>query len=133
MNPIGSVATTAPLPDQSIEVAEIVNIAFAESGEHVDVSIREHSGKIFGLRIARATIAAALTCLSDKATFLLEMSTSDPVAKLNASIGEWEIAEDFRAATPTLECRSKDGRGVAVAFTYDPITAVPKLQVAVDN
>jgi hypothetical protein len=51
---------------------------------------------------------------------------------LHMDIGAWEIVPEPGATAPTLECRTADGRGVAVAFGYDPITAIPQLQVAVD-
>jgi len=74
----------------------------------------------------------ALARLSDKAVLVLETSTDEPAAKLNAPMGAWEIVQEPGATSPTLECRTADGRGLAVAFGYDPITAIPQLQVAVD-
>ena len=62
----------------------------------------------------------------------METSTADPVAKLDAPIGQWEIVRDIDTATPTIECRTVQGHGVAVAFTYDAITAIPQLHVAVN-
>jgi hypothetical protein len=122
--------TVVPPPDRRIEVTEILDVTFAESGGHLELALRASDGNVITLRVARTTLAEALARLPSKAVFALETSTPDPRGKLNAPIGEWAIVQDL--AAPTLECRTADGRGVGVAFAYDPITAIPQLQVAVD-
>jgi len=121
-----------PPPDRRIDVAEIIGVAFAADHRHMDLSVRESSDTITMLRLPRAAMAEALARLSDQAVLVLETSTDEPAAKLNAPIGAWEIVPEPGATAPTLECRTADGRGVAVAFGYDPITAIPQLRVAVD-
>jgi hypothetical protein len=121
-----------PPPDRRIEVAEIIGVAFAADHQHIDLSVRDSSDSTVMLRIPRAAMTEALARLADKAVLVLETSTDEPAAKLNAPVGAWEIVQEPGATSPTLECRTADGRGVAVAFGYDPITAIPQLQVAVD-
>jgi hypothetical protein len=121
-----------PPPDRGIEVAEIIGVAFAADHQHIDLSVRDSSDSTVMLRIPRAAMTKALARLADKAVLVLETSTDEPAAKLNAPVGAWEIVQEPGATSPTLECRTADGRGVAVAFGYDPITAIPQLQVAVD-
>ena len=113
-------------------MTEIVDVAVAKDWGHVDLSVHTSAGLLIALRISQAAITEALARLSDQAALALEMSTSEPVAKLNAPIGGWQLVRDVAAATPTIECRTTDGHGVAVALAYDPITAVPALQVVVD-
>jgi hypothetical protein len=124
--------TTVRPPNRRIEVAEILDVAFAESGGHIDLSLRASDGDVVMLRVARATMAEVLARLPGNAVFVLETSPAEPPTKLNAPMGEWEIVQDLSATTPTLECRTADGHGVAVAFAYDPVTAIPQLQVAID-
>ena len=126
--PVGRV----PPSDRPIEVAEILDIAVAAEGWQIDLTIRASDGNVVPLRISQAAIAEALAQLSDKAALALETSTADPGAKLNAPIGQWEIVRDVDGGIPTVECRTVQGHGVAVAFTYDPITAIPQLHVAVN-
>lgn len=121
-----------PPPDRRIEVAEIIGVAFAADHQHIDLSVRDSSDSTVMLRIPRAAMTEALARLADKAVLVLETSTDEPAAKLNAPVGAREIVQEPGATSPTLECRTADGRGVAVAFGYDPITAIPQLQVAVD-
>src|SRR5262245_44113566 len=127
-----SIDTAGQAPDRRIEVTEIVDVAVAEDWSHVDLSARASDGRVVALRISQTTIAETLARLSDRAALALETSTTEPAAKLNAPIGEWQLVRDAEAATPTIECRTADGHGVAVALAYDPITAVPALQVVVD-
>jgi len=112
-------AEGATFPDRRIEVAEILDIAVAEDGRQIDLTVRADNGNIVPLRISQAAIAEALARLSDKAALALETSTADPVpvGKVNAPIGQWEIVRDVDAGTPTIECRTVQGHGVAVAFT----------------
>jgi hypothetical protein len=121
-----------PPPDHLIDVTGIIGVAFAADRQHIELSVRDSGGKVVMLRIAPAAMTEALARLSDKAVLVLETSTDEPAAKLNAPMGAWEIVQEPGATSPTLECRTADGRGVAVAFGYDPITAIPQLQVAVD-
>ena len=118
--------------DPRIEVAEILDIAVAEDGRHIDLTLRTRDENVIAMRIAQATINKALAQLSDWAALALEISAAEPVAKLNAPIGEWEIVRDVDAPTPTIECRTMHGCGLAVAFTCDPITAIPQVHVAVN-
>jgi len=119
-------------PDRCIEVTEIVDVAVAQDWSHVDLSARTSDGEVVALRVSQATIAEALARLSGSAALALETSTAEPAAKLNAPIGDWQLVRDDAAATPTIECRTADGHGVAIALAYDPITAVPALQVVID-
>ena len=129
---LGAAERSALTAGRPIEVAEIVNVAFAEDWSHVDLSARTDDGQLVALRISQATIKEALARLSERAALTLETSTAEPAAKLRVPIGEWRVAPDVAAATPTIECRTVDGYGVAVAFAYDPITAIPALEVVVD-
>ena len=122
----------APPPEHLIDVIGIIGVAFAADRQHIELSVRDSSDKVVMLRISRAAMTEALARLSDKAVLVLETSTDEPAAKLNAPMGAWEIVQEPGATSPTLECRTADGRGLAVAFGYDPITAIPQLQVAVD-
>jgi hypothetical protein len=119
-------------PDHLIDVTGIIGVAFAADRQHIELSVRDSGGKVVMLRISRAAMTEALARLSDQAVLVLETSTDEPAAKLSAPMGAWEIVQEPGATSPTLECRTADGRGVAVAFGYDPITAIPQLQVAVD-
>jgi hypothetical protein len=121
-----------PPPDHLIDVIGINGVAFVADRQHIELSVRDSGGKVVMLRIARAAMTEALARLSDQAVLVLETSTDEPAAKLSASMGAWEIVQEPGATSPTLECRTADGRGLAVAFGYDPITAIPQLQVAVD-
>jgi hypothetical protein len=121
-----------PPPDHLIEVTGIIGVAFAADRQHIELSVRDGDDKVVMFRISRTAMAAALARLSDQAVLVLETSTDEPAAKLNAPMGAWKIVQEPGAGSPTLECRTADGRGVAVAFRYDPITAIPQLQVAVD-
>jgi len=119
-------------PNCSIEAIEIVDIALDEDCTHIDLSLREISGHIVHLRISRAVMAAGLAWLSGNAALVLETSASESAAKLTAPIGGWRIVQNADAVAPNLECRTDDGRGIALAIAYDPVTAIPQLQVAVD-
>jgi hypothetical protein len=130
--PSAPAAAVARLPNRQIEVAEIVDVVFAESGGHIDLSLRASDGDIITLRVPSQTMADALARMPEKAVFVLEASTAEHPEKLHAPMGEWDLVQDWRATMPMLECRAADGRGVAVAFSYDPVTALPQLQVAVD-
>jgi hypothetical protein len=125
-------APIACVPDRRIEVAEIVDVVFDENGGHIDLSLRASDGEIITLRVPSLAMTDALARMPDKAVFVLEASTPDHPEKLHAPMGEWGLVQDSRARMPTLECRAADGRGVAIGFSYDPITALPQLQVAVD-
>ena len=127
----GPTPTVRP-SDRRVEVTEILDIAVAEDGGQIDLTMRASDGNVVPLRISQAAIAEALAQLSNKAALALETSTAAPGAKLNAPIGQWEIVRDVDAPLPTIECRTVQGHGVAVAFTYDPITAIPQLHVAVN-
>ena len=120
-----------PVADERIDVIEIVQIALAGDWSHLDLDVRTDKGDI-PLRIPREAIADALAQVADKVALALETSTVAPAAKLTAPIGQWETVWHAGTATPTVECRTTDGHGVAFALAYDPITAVPQLQVALD-
>ena len=128
----GALAPTGRPSDRRIEVTEILDVAVARDWSHVDLSGRTSDGHLVALRISQTMIAEAFAQLSDKAALTLETSAVEPATKLNAPIGGWQVVRDVAAATPTIECRTMDGHGVAVAIAYDPITAIPHLQVIVD-
>src|SRR5262249_1707567 len=119
-------------PDRSIEAIEIVDVVLAEDCTHIDLSVREIGGNVVRIRMSLKVMAAGLALLSGKSAFVLETSASESAGKLTAPIGGWRIVQDADAAAPNLECRTDDGRGVAFAIAYDPVTAIPQLQVAVD-
>jgi hypothetical protein len=117
---------------QCVEVVEIVDVAFAADCGYVELAVRADDGNTFLLPTPQTALAAAFGQLSRRAAMELEMSTDGHVAKLNAPVGEWEVVQSVGGAIPTFECRIADGRGVAVGLTYDPITAIPRLQVAIE-
>jgi hypothetical protein len=129
---VASSSSNGSSPIRRIEVVEIVDVTFAEDCGHIDFAVRADNGSVFVLRTPRAVVAAAFAQLSQRAAMELEMSTDERAAKLSAPVGQWEVVQSVGGAIPTFECRIQDGRGVAVGLAYDPITAIPRLQVAVD-
>ena len=124
--------TFAPVAHARMDVVEIVDITPAGDWSHLDLAVRTDAGDVLPLRIPRAAIADVLAQMADKVALTLETSTAAPAARLTAPIGEWETVWRDGTATPTIECRTMDGHGVAFGLAYDPVTAVPQLQVAVD-
>jgi len=122
----------SPVAPERMDVVEIVDVVPAGDWSHLDLALRTGAGDILPLRIPRAAIADVLAQMADKVALALETSTAAPPARLTAPIGEWETVWRAGTATPTIECRTADGHGVAFGLAYDPITAVPQLQVAVD-
>ena len=125
-------APVAPFPHRAIDVVEIVDIVFAEDCSHIALAVRADDGNVIVLRTPRAALTAAFARLSRTTAMDLAISIERPAAKLSAPVGEWEVVQNVGGAIPTFELRTSDGRGIAVGFTYDQITAIPRVQVAVD-
>jgi hypothetical protein len=122
-----------PVPaDLRIRVTEIVTLQPSPDGSQFQLLVRDGSGGTIALDMPLATIKSALDRFSRQGEIALSATTDDTAGHLAFPPGGWSLSPRIDKGEPVLACRAPDGMGFDLGVRRDPVTAVPRVAIAVD-
>jgi len=114
----------------AIDVTDIRSISLLQSNM-VQLTLRDRAEREWLIRLPLGVLDGCLHRVSDERALVLCADTREDHARLTYPIRTWVLARDPGGREPTFLCRTSDGGGLEIAFSVDPVTAVPTLAVTI--
>ena len=118
--------------DVRVTAREVVGFSPTSDGRGFEFLVRDPRGLTLALDVPIVVLQQALDHFANRGDIALSATTEHAMGRMALPAGGWRLMPAVTAGEPVLACRGPDGMGVQVGISHDPVTAVPRVKIAVD-